>query len=77
MTSSFYDYLFKLTLPFLILSLILLPFLPTSSPELVITLISAGITGAVAALCAHKRRNLKPKPSNGTMKCGGDQPGSS
>ena len=62
MTPSFYDFLLKLTLPFLILSLILLPFLPTSSPELVITIVSAAITGTVAALCAHKRRNLKPDP---------------
>ena len=59
MTPAFYDYLFQLTLPVLILSLILLPFLPRSSPELVITLASAAIAGTVAALCGYKRTSQK------------------
>ena len=56
MTPSFYDFLLKLTLPLLVLCLGLLPFLPWASPELAITLVSAAIAGAVAGLCAYKRR---------------------
>ena len=57
MTPSFYDFLLQLTLPLLVLCLVLLPFLPASSPELFITIVSTAIAGTVAALCAYKRRS--------------------
>ena len=55
MTPSFYDFLFRLAMPMLILCLLLLPFLPRSSPELFITLVSTAIAGTVTALCAVQR----------------------
>ncbi|MFH1724685.1 MAG: hypothetical protein ABII00_08685 [Elusimicrobiota bacterium] len=53
---GFYGFLLRMALAVFVLCLVLLPFLPRSSPEFVVTAVSLAITGALAAVCAYLRR---------------------